>query len=193
MVWPLKDRVTFQRSPFKFRAAGKSPSIFFRFIPSIHSEGRRKEGRFPHLVTCAYLTFADGLNFSTSYYKSPLDREEGPSALTKHLRLKISIILIYRYGFHLSLTMISDPILVILTGKFNQNMPLEDIYFKLMSVFVRYSQLFSNSFWEGTSKDSTVSTIWQLFCEAVYLLLAEMLNRCQCILVHVVQTENATW
>ena len=76
MTWSLKDRGTFQRSPFKFRD-------FFRFIPSIQRrEGRRKEGRFSRLVTCAYLmfadqTFADG-HFSISYYKSPLDREEGP-------------------------------------------------------------------------------------------------------------------
>ena len=58
MGWPLKVRGTFQRSPFKFRAAAKSVD-FFPFH-SVHLlEGQRKEGRFSHLVTCATLIFAD--------------------------------------------------------------------------------------------------------------------------------------
>ena len=62
---PLKDRGTFQRSPFKLRAAAISPSFFsVSFRP--YSEGRRKEGRFSRLVIVI------------SYYKSPLNREEGP-------------------------------------------------------------------------------------------------------------------
>ena len=85
LIWHGLPRLwgAFERSPFKFCAAaksGKSASIFsVSFRPS---EERRKEGRFSRLVTCANLkfanqTFADGLNFSISYYKSPLDREEG--------------------------------------------------------------------------------------------------------------------
>ena len=57
MVWPLKDRGTFQRSPFKFRAAAKSPSIFsVSFRPRRTAEGRKI---LALLVTCADLTFAD--------------------------------------------------------------------------------------------------------------------------------------
>ena len=88
LIWHGLPRLwgAFERSLFKFRAAAKSPSIFsvsFRL-----SKWRRKEGRISRLVTCAdltiaeltfaYQTFADGLNFSVSYYKSALDHEEGP-------------------------------------------------------------------------------------------------------------------
>ena len=74
MVWPLKDRGTFQRSPFKFRSAAKSVD-FFHFIPK---GGRRKEDS----CACADLTFADQTfadqRFANKTFADPLDCKEGP-------------------------------------------------------------------------------------------------------------------
>ena len=58
MGWPLEAVGPLKRSPFKFRAAAKSLSIFsVSFRPSIRraAEG----GRFSRLVTFADQTFAD--------------------------------------------------------------------------------------------------------------------------------------
>ena len=76
MGWPLKDRGTFQRSPFKFCAAAKSPSIFSVSFRTV--EGRK----ILSLVTCADLTFADQTfadqRFANKTFADPLDCKEGP-------------------------------------------------------------------------------------------------------------------
>ena len=78
MGWPLRVRRAVFRIGVKAAALTSSSAILRDgIIPS----KMRREAR--SRSTCAYTTFADqtfadGLNFLVSYYKSPLDREEGP-------------------------------------------------------------------------------------------------------------------
>ena len=66
MVWPLEAAGAFKVADFELSAAA---------ILSVSFRSKIREGKRADL-TFADQTFADG--HFTSYYKSPLDREEGP-------------------------------------------------------------------------------------------------------------------